>query len=211
MALRRTSESPPAGVVVLNEQEALARQWRLVMNWSPKSDVWPFRYGMGCLAAASALSGIYINAYYRNKLHLQNFGRVSTYLPIVALPTIVSLFFHQQFITNDILLEKTLCPVCVQVRSGALQVFFGTLYPTLLAPLSSFMYATRHYTYHMPPMNAPTEHIKLWLKLTRPVGYTLLLTGFAQIVVAMGITHFEANSYFRIQAKLLEMEEKCSA
>jgi len=57
---------------------------------------WPFRYGFGILGACSALSGLYINSYFRNRLRLHSYGRVSSYLPLVVLPSIMSALFHHQ-------------------------------------------------------------------------------------------------------------------
>jgi ABC-type sugar transport system permease subunit len=51
---------------------------------------------MSLLAAGGGLSGIYINRHYRTKLKLGNFARISTYIPIVALPAMVSAVFHHQ-------------------------------------------------------------------------------------------------------------------
>jgi hypothetical protein len=57
---------------------------------------WPFHYGNGIIGACSALSGIYINSYFRSRLRLHTYGRLSSYLPVVALPAMMSALFHQQ-------------------------------------------------------------------------------------------------------------------
>jgi transmembrane protein 126A len=51
---------------------------------------------MGLLAGVAALSGIYVNSHYRKQMHLRNLARISTYIPIVALPGIMSALFHNQ-------------------------------------------------------------------------------------------------------------------
>lgn len=57
---------------------------------------WPLHYGHGILGACSALSGMYVNSYFRSRLRLHTYGRVSSYLPVVALPALMSALFHQQ-------------------------------------------------------------------------------------------------------------------
>lgn len=57
---------------------------------------WSLHYGYGILGACSALSGMYVNNYFRSRLRLHTYGRVSSYLPVVALPALMSALFHQQ-------------------------------------------------------------------------------------------------------------------
>ncbi|KAK7873842.1 hypothetical protein R5R35_005707 [Gryllus longicercus] len=208
MSVHKAKGTIPEGAVRLTEQEAINRQWQLIMNWTPEKDVWPFRYGIGLLSVTSAFCGIYINNHYRTKLHLHEFGRFSSYLPIVALPTVLSALIHQQEVSNDIIIERTACPVCVQMRSASLQVLISTVLPAILAPLSGFMFATRHYTYNLPPITKPLEHLKLWQKLTRPIGNILFLMCACQAFFALGLAHCEEKSMQKIRIKLLRIEKE---
>jgi hypothetical protein len=48
----------------------------------------------------------------------------------------MKLFF--QVVTTDIILQKTVCPLCIELRASAVQVGFSVLYPTVLSPLAGF-------------------------------------------------------------------------
>jgi hypothetical protein len=39
---------------------------------------------------------------------------------------------------TDIILQKTVCPLCIELRASALQVGFSVIYPALLSPLTGF-------------------------------------------------------------------------
>ncbi|KAJ4438567.1 hypothetical protein ANN_14514, partial [Periplaneta americana] len=93
MALLR-GKDVPEGSLRLSEEEAIQYQLKLINGWEPKSDVWPFHFGFGILGAGSALSAMYINSHFRSRLRLHTYGRMSTYLPIVILPSMLSALFH---------------------------------------------------------------------------------------------------------------------
>lgn len=97
------------------------------------------RFSPGILGALGAVTGVLVNNHYRTRLRLGQFGYVSSYVPIVVLPAIMASLFHRTFIQSLILLPKGECPLCLQVRAAAIQGFFGTVYPSLLAPLASYM------------------------------------------------------------------------
>ncbi|XP_033611178.1 uncharacterized protein LOC111873951 isoform X3 [Cryptotermes secundus] len=86
----------PQGTIQLTEEEAKEYQYRVIFGWTPQREVWPLHYGYGILGACSALSGMYINNYFRSRLRLHTYGRVSSYLPVIALPALMSALFHQQ-------------------------------------------------------------------------------------------------------------------
>jgi hypothetical protein len=43
-----------------------------------------------------------------------------------------------QAVASDIILQKTVCPLCIELRASAVQVGFSVIYPTLLSPLAGF-------------------------------------------------------------------------
>lgn len=97
------------------------------------------RFGPGILGALGAVTGVFVNNHYRTRLRLGKFGYVSSYIPIVVLPAIMASVFHRTFIQTRVLLPKEECPLCLQLRAAAMQAFFGTVYPSILAPLASYM------------------------------------------------------------------------
>ncbi|KAF4517592.1 hypothetical protein B566_EDAN008581 [Ephemera danica] len=213
MALVKKTPSDAAAkdMVQLSEQEAIMYQLETIANWTPQSDVWPFNYSMSTLAAAGGLSGIYINKHYRTKLKLGNMARISTYIPIVALPAIVSAVFHHQLVTQDVVIQRTACPVCVQVRAATMQVFSSIVYPMVLAPLATFTFAVRLHTYDVPYLTTSQGRIaafQLWRKLTKPIISPLLLICAAQGILAMGLTAAQTNSMDVMAQKLRRSEQR---
>lgn len=108
-----------------------------------------------------------------------------------------------------ILLSEFDCPICLQTRATVLQVAVGLVYPFMLAPMASFLYATRHFTVRLPYLTEePVAWLKLWIKLTRSArklaGYALI----ANIIGAMIITPLELNEIVKLRQKLQEFERE---
>lgn len=202
-------EDIPKDAIIVNEEQALAYQWKVISGWGNRWDVWSLRYGPGILGAAAAATGIYVNNHYRRKLKLGNYGKASTYLPIVVIPAIFSVLSHKFLVQRHVILEQhTACPLCLQLRAGAIQGGFGVCYPTILAPFAAFMFATRHYTYRLPSiMKEPLEVFKLWQNMTRPILPVLAAAFAGQAVVAMYITYKEQMQIWRLQLKMQHLEQ----
>ncbi|XP_021923068.1 uncharacterized protein LOC110831410 isoform X2 [Zootermopsis nevadensis] len=210
MALQKGVYSDmPQGAIHLSEKEAREYQFRVIYGWKPERDVWPFHYGYAILGSCSALSGVYINGHFRNRLRLHSYGRLSSYLPIVVLPTIMTALFHQEAVSSDIILQKTVCPLCIELRATALQVGFSVIYPSLLSPLAGFALASYYNSYKLPLFSEdPKGVFAVWRKLIKPIGSTLFSIAVAQSLIAVWITYCEAKSYYKVQAKLnMEKDE----
>ncbi|KAG8239119.1 hypothetical protein J437_LFUL016769 [Ladona fulva] len=210
MALQRQAGPIPEGAVLLSEKDAVRHQWQIISSWEPKSEVWPFRYAL----AVSALSGggiaAYVNGHFRKKLRLAHHGRAITFLPNVIIPAIVSSMFHQNVMT-DVMLMKTDCPVCIQIRSSAYQAFFGGIYPTFLAPVSTLLMAARYYTFPVPSIqSSPMDVVKLWAKITLPMKNFLLVAALGQALIGSSLAYFEIKSVIKLSQKLGHIEENLS-
>lgn len=97
------------------------------------------------------------------------------------------------------------CAACLQVRSAAVQLAVGVLQPCFLAPLSSFMFATRHFTYRMPlPLSQPREFAKFYMKLSQPILFTMAILCGIQILAAFFVTHMELTEFRELQLKMLQ-------
>ncbi|ALC39874.1 CG13392 [Drosophila busckii] len=211
MALSRARpEELPKDAVVITEEQALKYQWKIITAWDKTSDVWSLKYAPGVLCSMAAFTGAYVNNHYRTKLRLGSHGRLSSYLPIVAVPAIFTLLSHKFFIQRPLLLKPmTQCPVCTQVRSAAFQTGLGAAYPTILAPFAAFMFATRCYTYRVPSLiDSPKEVFLLWRKLTRPIMPALGTIIAIQAVIAMYLTGEEERQSFQIMLRMREIEHK---
>ncbi|XP_071451231.1 transmembrane protein 126A [Hetaerina americana] len=208
MALRKQSGELPEGSVRLSESEAILFQWKNISSWESLSDVWPLKYGISIAAVSSSLSAWYINRCYRSMLKLGAHGRLVSYLPTVVIPAIATSIYHQEKVLSDVLIMKSECPVCIQIRSSAIQAIFGGLYPAVLAPVAGFMIATRHYTYDVPPITeSPKETFKLWLKLTRRIQGFLLAAVCSQALLGAGLAFFQVKSIIKVNEKILSAEK----
>lgn len=166
--------------------------------------------------------------HFRRKLKLGVFGRVTSYLPVVAMPAGLAALYHtmvikinrfnhfllhtkcfKQVIQRNLVLSKYDCPLCLQTKAIFIQTGIGLVYPLLLAPMASFMYATRHFTYRMPYLTEqPKAWLKLWVKLTRSakgISFYLLL---ANVIAAAAVTGLEMSEYYDLQVKMEEHEKK---
>ncbi|KAK7090359.1 uncharacterized protein [Littorina saxatilis] len=157
MVRLKKGEEKPARARLMTDGEVLSMQHKIMMNWKPRSEMWPFTWGVGVLGGTTALTGTYINNYCRGKLGLMTFGRISTFAPTVAIPVMLSTLFHSFLVSNKILIGEFPCTVCAAVRSGAIQSGFGALYPLLLGPLICVANARKYHTYHVPGLSEKGE------------------------------------------------------
>ncbi|EDW03664.1 GH11355 [Drosophila grimshawi] len=211
MALSRAKpEQLPKDAVIITEDQALRYQWKIITSWDKIGDVWSLRYTPGILSAMAAATGAYINNHYRTCLRLGANGRLSSYLPIVAVPAIFTMLSHKFFIQRPILLDPLgECPVCKQVRSAAFQSALGVVYPTILAPFAAFMFATRCYTYRLPSITEnPRDVFMLYRKLTRPIIPALSTIIAIQAFVTMYLTGQEEKQNFNLMLRMKEIEHR---
>uniref|UniRef100_U5EFQ6 Putative conserved plasma membrane protein n=1 Tax=Corethrella appendiculata TaxID=1370023 RepID=U5EFQ6_9DIPT len=213
MALHQKKSSEiPADAVKLDEIGAINYFYDLIVNWDNSRDVWPLRFAGPILGISTTVTSLYVNSHYRVKLKLGSYGRLSSYLPIVVLPSIMSIVSHSGFIQPRVILQKDPCTVCTQMRAATFHSFFAVAYPTLLAPIASFLFATRHFTYRMPEITSePKQVFKLWQKISRPLTFQLTCFLAVNAFLAMFLTHKEYESVYTINAKLLQMEKAFDA
>uniref|UniRef100_A0A182N066 Transmembrane protein 126A n=1 Tax=Anopheles dirus TaxID=7168 RepID=A0A182N066_9DIPT len=205
---KKTSEIPQ-DAVRLTEDEAVRYFMKLVQGWESRSEVWPIVYTPGVLGASTVFAGFYINSYYRRVLKLGNYGRLSSYLPAVALPAIMATVFHTTFVTPAVVLRKEACPVCLQTRAAAIQGAFAVAYPMLLVPLSSFMFATRHFTYRLPSITEkPKDVLKLFRKLSGPIMMPITLMLAFNVGLAMFLTGKEFETVYKVNMRMYELERQ---
>lgn len=97
------------------------------------------------------------------------------------------------------------CASCLQVKSALVQIGFGIVQPCILAPLSTFMFATRHFTFRMPlPFKEPREFAKFLRKVSKPLMFDLAIICGIQVLLTMYITHKEFDSFLTVQRKMIE-------
>nr|XP_026488525.1 uncharacterized protein LOC113395143 [Vanessa tameamea] len=209
MVLMKGSQIPK-DAVVLDEVEAISYVWDVVSKWDSWSDIWALRYGPMVLGAINSVSGVIINNHYRWKLKLGNYGYFSSTLPLTVMPGILTLIFHKHLISTDLLLMKNdTCPVCYEVKSSAIQISMGLLYPMVLAPTSALMLANRYATYRVPHLfEGPKVMFGFLKKHTKPFTGTLGYIALIQLAASAIITYFEMKNTFTLRHKIVEIENK---
>ncbi|CAB3223985.1 unnamed protein product [Arctia plantaginis] len=212
MALYRGKEIPE-DAVVLDELEATKYIWNVVSDWEHTADVWALRYASYILGGVSAVSGIMINRFYRGKLKLGTYGYFASVLPISAMPALLTAMFHRHLVSTDMLLMKReTCPICYELRSGAIQAGLGIGYPMVLGPLSALMLANRYNTARIPELvHGPRVMFKFLRKITKPFIGTLTFLAVSQLFISSALTYFEMRNIYLLRMKIMEIEAKHTA
>ncbi|XP_004924720.1 uncharacterized protein LOC114248754 [Bombyx mandarina] len=212
MALMK-AKTIPKDAVTLDELEATNYAWDIVNNWNNKLDIWALRYGPVILGACSAIGGVIINRQYRMKLKIGHYGYLSSVIPISVMPGMLTVIYHRQIISTDLLLLKNEgCPICYEMRASALQIGLGVIYPMILGPTSAMMFANRYSTYRVPDLfEGPRVIFKFLSKITKPFMGTIATIAVLQFVTSNVITYFEMKNNFTIRKKISAIEKKIMA
>ncbi|KAK9703176.1 Transmembrane protein 126 [Popillia japonica] len=201
----KLSDLPP-DAVKLSKQDAIIHQLKIMKSWKNKRDTFIFQYGGTFLGCISAGVGIFLNNHFRRKYKLYDYGRLSSYLPIVVLPAALSLLFHTQFVTTEVTLPN-ICATCMETRASAIQAMTGCVLPLILAPLSSIPLAMQYHTYDVPFITKePMKVLKLVQKQTKPIANILTAIFLGQAMIAAVVTYYEMKSVHKVQTKLAKLE-----
>lgn len=193
----------PKDAVILSRQDALKHQADVLRKWKHTSDVWPIRYGGAILASFSAITGMYINNYYRTRFKLFQYGKISSYLPICVLPAVMSLTLHTELVLPGVILQDE-CVLCTELRASSIQASMGLVFPTVLAPISIFSLALRYGTYDIPYLlKEPMKAFNLWKIQTKPVANILFGIFVAQALAGSIVTYLEAKAIDKVNDRLI--------
>jgi transmembrane protein 126A len=101
------------------------------------------------------------------------------------------------------------CPLCLEFRAAATQLSIGFVYPYLLAPMASLMFATRHFTVRLPYITEqPKEWLRLWIKMTRTSKSLALYLFLANLISATAVTTLEFKEMAFINEEMEEHARK---
>lgn len=191
---------------LISHRDAIEHQWALIKRWEPKSDTRIFRYGTAFEAASAGFAGLYFQAHYRSVFKLGVYGFASTYLATTFLPVFMTGLFQHSQVYSDIIIGKTPCLICLQVRSATIQTLLGTIYPLFLAPVAASFVASRYYTYPMPDLKHYKSIIELWKDLTKPILRHIGVFAAFQIAVASLVTYKEMEQIQVFKQKVWQRE-----
>ncbi|XP_030768107.1 uncharacterized protein LOC115891703 [Sitophilus oryzae] len=206
---RASSKDLPKDAKVLTEEQALGFQIEIIKKWPSRLEVAALRYGPFLLGAASVYTGVFLNSHFRKKLMLFHYGKLSTYLPIVVLPAASSLLYHYEFVLKDIVLMKTPCPTCIELRSAAFQALFGVIFPLILAPLGCAAVSQRYKTYYLPdPKNDPKLAFNEFKSFFKPISKKVWYMFLAHAFLGSALSYFEIRDIININKKLSIPEDE---
>ncbi|XP_041988370.1 uncharacterized protein LOC121739847 [Aricia agestis] len=207
MALKRSPGELPKDAVVITEEEAKNYVWEVIRNWESPSDIWALRHGATILGAINSVAGVLINRHYRWRFRLGSYGYMSSTIPIVVMPGILTTLLHRHLISSKIVVNDQTCPVCFEVRSMAIQAGFGTFYPLVLGATSALMLANRYSTFRVPMLHeGPKTMFKFLKHHTVRLYPTLTCMLVAQLVASAAITYFQFENTLTLRKKLYELE-----
>ncbi|ENN72120.1 uncharacterized protein LOC109543438 [Dendroctonus ponderosae] len=194
----------PENAVILSETEALKFQMDIVKTWKKPSEVFAIRYGSYALGLSTLLSSVFLNNHFRRKFMLGHYGAFSTYIPVCILPAAVSLVLHTEMILRKtLLMNASDCPVCLQVKSAALQSSLGLIYPLMAAPIGGAALAVRYATYNIPLIQEkPKEVLETFNKMMRKIKTKTIYIFLWQALLGATVAYFETNEIIGIHEKL---------
>lgn len=109
-----------------------------------------------------------------------------------------------QKIQGDIFLDPNGCIICKEMESSAIQVGTGVIQPIILSMISSYMYATRHFTYRIPSaINEPKACLKFTGIITKKFLPKFYLCAALQLMIATYVTHMEVKHFFWMQNEMV--------
>lgn len=108
----------------------------------------------------------------------------------------------------DIFTNPLGCSLCKETRAGAFQLALGLIQPLVIVPASTFMFATRHFTYRIPsPIHNRREFFKFLAKVYAPLKVPMAVSAGLQVLLAFYITHMEENQFFHLQKAMVRSDE----
>lgn len=97
------------------------------------------------------------------------------------------------------------CSMCLETKSGLLQILTGFVQPIALVPVSTFMFATRHFTYRIPSLTHNRKEIPSFIRrLIAPIKLHLSLIFCCNVLFAMFIAHMERRHFIHLQHAMLQ-------
>lgn len=134
----------PKGAIRMTEKEILTLQLKRLEKCKT-SEKSAFRFGPHIAGGSTAITACILNAHFRAKFLLFDYGLIVSYAPSVIVPTMMSLVINE-LLTRQVLLQPD-CMGCLEVRSGIFQMASSVLYTSIIAPVSSIALAKKYHTY----------------------------------------------------------------
>ena len=129
-------EKGGAGMVWSTRNSTVTLLKSLFEDWEPSHQAWPINYGSILCGTAAGTSGLLSCLALSKQLELWRHKWTVRFFPLplsIMVPAALSAMAHNYAVTDDIILQETACPVCVETRAISLQVALGAIFPAAAA------------------------------------------------------------------------------
>lgn len=184
---------------ILSRQEILAREVEIVKNWKPRSEVWTLLYGRSILTAAASLTGIYINARFRQKLKLRDFGAFPTMIGCAAAPVITTSILNTEVVMKKLLLLETTCPLCLETKAAVLQTWTGLVLPMIITPIANFAVTSGSAIFNTPHFTDVKRTFQIISSAYKPMLPKIATLFVLHVLLANVITYLQIKSFLHIK------------
>ncbi|XP_011343139.2 uncharacterized protein LOC105282666 isoform X2 [Ooceraea biroi] len=168
---------------------------------------WSLEYGRNILAGVAAFTGLYINRKFRAKIKLRDFGHLPTALGLFMTPTATVYLLQTEFVLHKLLAYEVSCPVCLESKSAAMQIFGGMFLALLGAPLANFSIAAGSGRFSVPLRNDFRGMLKITRSAYQPLLPKLAILFTVNALLAGFITHSQVESFIYIEQMQHLMEQ----
>ena len=129
------------GLVRISYDEAVRECREICNKWTPTSEVFWLNHGILLPTAIAAVPGAFLTQMIRkwNNIPHKTGGKLLSALP-ATLIAVVGSGWAFEWAKDDVLLNKTRCPVCLELRLTALQLVFGVVTPAAVSITGSHSY-----------------------------------------------------------------------
>ncbi|XP_023333216.1 uncharacterized protein LOC111704994 [Eurytemora carolleeae] len=190
------------GMIARSKQEALELMNDVFEHWEPKHQAWIINKSYIISSGAAALPGLILSIKFRKLLGLRKMTKIqmATLPAATVLPGIMAGVGHKILITDDILIQETECPVCVDVRSSVIQFTAGFIFPLFFSYTGAAIAATANNARIAP------NNLKGWIPVTKVIfgRIPIYLGGLAliQLITSGVLVREEYNSRDLVLAEL---------
>jgi len=195
-------EAAEHGLVWSSRKHTLDLFRKIFSEWEPSWQALPINQAYNVSAVAASIPGLFAAIKLR-KLLPGLMRAKSNWIPLplsVMVPGITSGMFHANFITHDILLQETACPVCVETRAISGQVAIGVGMSSLSAYAGSLIVGAFLQVKWFP--RNPSELFNLTRKLVTQSSTLLIGCTVVQMVIAGGLVTAQRASYETVMEEL---------
>ena len=189
------------GLVKISRAEALAEAQEICSMWTPASEVFWLNHGTTVPMALGAVPGAFLTGLIRkwNNIPHKVGGRLLSVMPAAMLAA-AGCGWMYEMARDDILLNQTRCPVCLELRLTAQLLFFGVVTPTAISISGSHSYLAT-LSYRLP--DPLTKKYFSWIGTMLRKGKGLLgACAAAHVISAAFLLHQTREEWTNVNRKL---------